>query len=200
MDIYKMDMEKDPLFRGEFDVVKQLLNERPEMTAAKKRVISSRWLSWSWSWSLAVLNNVRDLDLLISCRLTSWSTSAALPRLVELASSSSGWLEILSLFNWAGSPLTFRLGWRSSHFSISNWKLSERTLPSPNWATRSWTTQVTNNSFQNWQNGSEIGWTFKDQSFFQLKLSWRPRSKTTSQNTSCSLSSAPILGRWTILF
>merc|ERR1712147_196109 len=31
------DMEKDPLFRGEFDVVKQLLNERPEMTAAKKR-------------------------------------------------------------------------------------------------------------------------------------------------------------------
>ena len=42
MDIYKMDMEKDPLFRGEFDVVKQLLNERPEMTAAKKRVMSSR--------------------------------------------------------------------------------------------------------------------------------------------------------------
>merc|ERR1712088_1267391 len=37
MDIYKMDMEKDPLFRGEFDVVKQLLSERPEMTAAKKR-------------------------------------------------------------------------------------------------------------------------------------------------------------------
>merc|ERR1719369_2549341 len=30
-------MEKDPLFRGEFDVVKQLLSERPEMTAAKKR-------------------------------------------------------------------------------------------------------------------------------------------------------------------
>ena len=38
MDIYKMDMEKDPLFRGEFDVVKQLISERPEMVAAKKRV------------------------------------------------------------------------------------------------------------------------------------------------------------------
>jgi len=37
MDIYKMDMEKDPLFRGEFDVVKQLISERPEMVAAKKR-------------------------------------------------------------------------------------------------------------------------------------------------------------------
>merc|ERR1712226_288898 len=37
MDIYKMDMEKDPLFRGEFDVVKQLIGERPEMVAAKKR-------------------------------------------------------------------------------------------------------------------------------------------------------------------
>merc|ERR1719436_1931129 len=37
MDIYKMDMEKDPLFRGEFDVVKQLVSERPEMVAAKKR-------------------------------------------------------------------------------------------------------------------------------------------------------------------
>ena len=33
-----MDMEKDPLFRGEFDVVKQLISERPEMVAAKKRV------------------------------------------------------------------------------------------------------------------------------------------------------------------
>ena len=38
MDTYKMDMEKDPLFRGEFDVVKQLVDERPEMVAAKKRV------------------------------------------------------------------------------------------------------------------------------------------------------------------
>ena len=38
MDTYKMDMEKDPLFRGEFDVVKQLIDERPEMVAAKKRV------------------------------------------------------------------------------------------------------------------------------------------------------------------
>ena len=35
-----MDMEKDPLFRGEFDVVKQLVSERPEMVAAKKRVSS----------------------------------------------------------------------------------------------------------------------------------------------------------------
>merc|ERR1712076_289019 len=32
-----MDMEKDPVFRGEFDVVKQLISERPEMVAAKKR-------------------------------------------------------------------------------------------------------------------------------------------------------------------
>jgi len=32
-----MDMEKDPLFRGEFDVVKQLLAEREEMDGAKKR-------------------------------------------------------------------------------------------------------------------------------------------------------------------
>merc|ERR1719319_1101771 len=37
MDTYKMDMEKDPLFRGEFDVVKQLLAEREEMDGAKKR-------------------------------------------------------------------------------------------------------------------------------------------------------------------
>ena len=38
MDTYQMDMEKDPLFRGEFDVVKQLLAERQEMDGAKKRV------------------------------------------------------------------------------------------------------------------------------------------------------------------
>ena len=42
MDIYKMEMEKDPLFRGEFDVVKQLISERPEMVAAKKRVRSRK--------------------------------------------------------------------------------------------------------------------------------------------------------------
>lgn len=37
MDTYKMDMEKDALFRGEFDVVKQLLDERAEMKAAKNQ-------------------------------------------------------------------------------------------------------------------------------------------------------------------
>merc|ERR1711962_88741 len=35
MDNYVMDMEKDHLFRGEFDVVKQLLNEFPDMKKAK---------------------------------------------------------------------------------------------------------------------------------------------------------------------
>ena len=38
MDTYKMDMEKDHLFRGEFDVVKQLLAEREEMASAKNQV------------------------------------------------------------------------------------------------------------------------------------------------------------------
>jgi len=37
MDNYVMDMEKDHLFRGEFDVVKQLLNECPDMKAAKNQ-------------------------------------------------------------------------------------------------------------------------------------------------------------------
>ena len=37
MDTYKMDMEKDHLFRGEFDVVKQLLTERAEMASAKNQ-------------------------------------------------------------------------------------------------------------------------------------------------------------------
>merc|ERR1719436_1246192 len=37
MDTYVMDMEKDHLFRGEFDVVKQLLNEFPDMKAAKNQ-------------------------------------------------------------------------------------------------------------------------------------------------------------------
>jgi len=37
MDTYKMDMEKDHLFRGEFDVVKQLLNEFPDFKTAKNR-------------------------------------------------------------------------------------------------------------------------------------------------------------------
>jgi len=37
MDTYKMDMEKDHLFRGEFDVVKQLLSEFPNFSTAKNR-------------------------------------------------------------------------------------------------------------------------------------------------------------------
>jgi hypothetical protein len=43
MDTYKMDMEKDALFRGEFDVVKQLLDERAEMKAAKNQVSLISW-------------------------------------------------------------------------------------------------------------------------------------------------------------
>merc|ERR1711892_1314621 len=37
MDTYKMDMEKDPLFRGEFTVVKELLEKYPIMVAAKNQ-------------------------------------------------------------------------------------------------------------------------------------------------------------------
>lgn len=37
MDIYEMDMEKDALFRGEFEVVKQLLKEYPDFKAAKNQ-------------------------------------------------------------------------------------------------------------------------------------------------------------------
>merc|ERR1712106_394037 len=37
MDTYKMDMEKDPLFRGEFVVVKDLLEKYPIMVAAKNQ-------------------------------------------------------------------------------------------------------------------------------------------------------------------
>lgn len=37
MDTYQMDMEKDPLFRGEFVVVKELLTKYPAMDAAKNQ-------------------------------------------------------------------------------------------------------------------------------------------------------------------
>merc|ERR1719315_328573 len=37
MDTYEMDMEKDPLFRGEFVVVKELLEKYPKMVAAKNQ-------------------------------------------------------------------------------------------------------------------------------------------------------------------
>merc|ERR1712106_703947 len=37
MDTYEMDMEKDPLFRGEFVVVKELLEKYPNMVAAKNQ-------------------------------------------------------------------------------------------------------------------------------------------------------------------
>merc|ERR1712045_1000888 len=37
MDTYVMDMEKDPLFRGEFDVVKELLAKYPTMETAKNQ-------------------------------------------------------------------------------------------------------------------------------------------------------------------
>merc|ERR1712098_597842 len=36
MDRYKMDMNKDPLFRGEFEVIKELLVELPDGEAAKR--------------------------------------------------------------------------------------------------------------------------------------------------------------------
>ena len=107
-------------------------------------------------------------------------------------------LEVLSLFDWVGGPLTFQF-----QIEISQREHSRVQIKLRDHGRRRWQAIFKNNSFQNrqiLQNGNEIGWTFPDQSFFQLKLSWRPRSKTTSQNTSCSLSSAPILGRWTILF
>ena len=37
MDTYEMDMDKDPLFRGEFEVVKQLLEKCPQMGDAKNQ-------------------------------------------------------------------------------------------------------------------------------------------------------------------
>merc|ERR1711983_422828 len=37
MDDYQMDMEKDPLFRGEFEVVKELLGKYPNMATAKNQ-------------------------------------------------------------------------------------------------------------------------------------------------------------------
>ena len=37
MDTYEMDMEKDPLFRGEFEVVKELLGKYPAMATAKNQ-------------------------------------------------------------------------------------------------------------------------------------------------------------------
>ena len=37
MDDYQMDMEKDPLFRGEFEVVKELLGKYNNMETAKKQ-------------------------------------------------------------------------------------------------------------------------------------------------------------------
>jgi len=37
MDTYEMDMEKDPLFRGEFEVVKELLEKYPAMAVAKNQ-------------------------------------------------------------------------------------------------------------------------------------------------------------------
>ena len=37
MDKYEMDMEKDPLFRGEFEVVKELLAKYPAMATAKNQ-------------------------------------------------------------------------------------------------------------------------------------------------------------------
>ena len=37
MDDYQMDMEKDPLFRGEFEVVKELLGKYNAMETAKKQ-------------------------------------------------------------------------------------------------------------------------------------------------------------------
>ena len=37
MDTYVMDMEKDPLFRGEFEVVKELLAKYPAMETAKNQ-------------------------------------------------------------------------------------------------------------------------------------------------------------------
>merc|ERR1712156_271728 len=37
MDTYEMDMEKDPLFRGEFSVVKELLEKYPAMNTAKNQ-------------------------------------------------------------------------------------------------------------------------------------------------------------------
>jgi len=37
MDIYEMDMEKDPLFRGEFKVVLELIEKNPNMIAAKNQ-------------------------------------------------------------------------------------------------------------------------------------------------------------------
>merc|ERR1712098_928746 len=36
MDTYKMDMSKDPLFRGEFEVVKELVAELPDGEASKR--------------------------------------------------------------------------------------------------------------------------------------------------------------------
>ena len=45
MDTYKMDPEKDHLFKGEFDVVLQLLGERPEMAKAKNQVWTQKLLS-----------------------------------------------------------------------------------------------------------------------------------------------------------
>ena len=37
MDTYQMDMEKDPLFRGEFEVVKELLGKYPAFEVAKNQ-------------------------------------------------------------------------------------------------------------------------------------------------------------------
>merc|ERR1711953_1564518 len=39
MDTYQMDMEKDPLFRGEFTVVKELLEKYPAMNTAKNHML-----------------------------------------------------------------------------------------------------------------------------------------------------------------
>merc|ERR1711922_40013 len=36
MDRYKMDMSKDPLFRGEFEVIKELIAELPDGEASKR--------------------------------------------------------------------------------------------------------------------------------------------------------------------
>ena len=89
MDIYKMDMEKDPLFRGEFDVVKQLISERPEMVAAKKRV-RSRKLIFLKHMAEAAISHIFLRLMLNICRRTSWSIFVGRQRLVGPVLSSSG--------------------------------------------------------------------------------------------------------------
>ena len=115
MDTYKMDMEKDPLFRGEFDVVKQLVDERPEMVAAKKRVSpilfiwSSLGNTFNWSYFEYIFN---------------WSFFHASPYSIPLIWSSFG-----NTFNWSYFENTFNWSFLATlvalHFTLVSKSVSQ---------------------------------------------------------------------------